>query len=67
MKIILCSIGFIVAASVSYGAHSEAASAIHEIYGALWAIVATIFLCSGLIIETINHKSTNQSIEKSNK
>ena len=53
---IVIKICFVFCLYQAFSIGSEAQSVMHQIYSAEYGIMATIFLCSGLIIQAINNK-----------
>ena len=63
-KLIICGLGVLYCLAKSFMVDLHAASAIHEIYGALYSLMAVIFLCTGFIIEKDIKSSKNDKEEK---
>lgn len=65
MKGIVCIIAFFICALNAYYINDNAASVIHQVYSGLWGVIATLFICTGFIIGSIEHKNI-KSNKKSN-
>jgi hypothetical protein len=60
MKTFICLFGFITTLLMAIELRAQSLSVMHQIYGGIYGIIAAIFLCTGLIIETIEPKKTKQ-------
>ena len=56
---LICMAGLIYCMGASISIHWRAESAIHEIYGALYSLMAVIFLCSGMLYFKISEIAKN--------
>lgn len=60
MKKFICLFGFITTLLMAIDLRAQSLSVMHQIYGEIYGIIAAIFLCTGLIIETIEPKKKQE-------
>lgn len=54
VTIIVCLIGFLYSFGEAYYAYVNAQSIMHQMYSGIYALIATIFLCTSLIVWAVS-------------